>query len=115
MSGRTQEALVVKQFGAQASAYLASAVHAGGEDLAALAALAHGRRGARVLDMGTGGGHVAYAMAPHVARSGRLRSVGGDVVRGRSHRGGARTLEHAARSRAVPKACRSRTKVSTWW
>jgi SAM-dependent methyltransferase len=67
MSARTQEALAEKQFGAQASAYLASAVHAGGEDLAALAALAKGRSGARVLDMGTGGGHVAYAIAPHVA------------------------------------------------
>jgi SAM-dependent methyltransferase len=66
MSGRTQEALVEEQFGAQASAYLASAVHAGGEDLAALAALARGRGGVRVLDMGTGGGHVAYAVAPHV-------------------------------------------------
>lgn len=67
MSGRTQESLAETQFGAQASAYLTSAVHAGGEDLAALAALAKGRRDARVLDMGTGGGHVAYAVAPHVA------------------------------------------------
>jgi SAM-dependent methyltransferase len=67
MSGRTQDTLVVDQFGAQASAYLASAVHAGGADLTALAALAHGRREARALDMGTGGGHVAYAVAPEVA------------------------------------------------
>jgi SAM-dependent methyltransferase len=67
MSERTQDGLVVEQFGAQATAYLTSAVHAAGEDLAALAALAHGRRDARVLDMGTGGGHVAYAVAPHVA------------------------------------------------
>ena len=66
MSGRTQDALVVDQFGARAGDYLTSTVHAAGEDLAALAALAHGRAGARVLDMGTGGGHVAYAIAPHV-------------------------------------------------
>jgi SAM-dependent methyltransferase len=67
MSGQTQEVLVERQFGAQASAYLSSAVHAAGEDLAALAALADGQGGARVLDMGTGGGHVAYAVAPRVA------------------------------------------------
>lgn len=114
MSGRTQEALVEKQFGAQASAYLASAVHAGGEDLAALSALTHGKRGARVLDMGTGGGHVAYAIAPHVSEvvaydlSAEMLSV---VARTAAERD-SRT---SARSRAVPKACRSRTKVSTWW
>jgi SAM-dependent methyltransferase len=67
MSGRTQEALVVGQFGAQASAYLTSAVHAQGADLAALAALASGQPAARALDLGTGGGHVAYAVAPEVA------------------------------------------------
>ena len=67
MNERTQDALVADQYGTQASAYLRSAVHAAGEDLSALAALAHGRRDARVLDMGTGGGHVAYALAPHVA------------------------------------------------
>ena len=67
MSGRTQEKLVVDQYATQAQAYLASTGHATGEDLSALAALVHGRVGARVLDMGTGGGHVAYAVAPHVA------------------------------------------------
>ena len=67
MSGRTQEDLVVGQYATQAQAYLTSTVHAAGADLAALAALAHDRPEARVLDMGTGGGHVAYAVAPHVA------------------------------------------------
>jgi SAM-dependent methyltransferase len=66
MSARTQEALAAAQFGAQAGAYLTSAVHAQGADLAALAALAAGQAGARVLDLGCGGGHVAYAVAPHV-------------------------------------------------
>jgi ubiquinone/menaquinone biosynthesis C-methylase UbiE len=64
MSARTQETLVVEKFGDQANAYLASAVHAEGADLRALAALAHGQ--ARALDLGCGGGHVAYAIAPHV-------------------------------------------------
>ena len=67
MSGRSQEALAEAQFGAQAGAYLQSAVHAQGPDLAALAALAEGEAQARVLDLGCGGGHVAYAVAPHVA------------------------------------------------
>jgi ubiquinone/menaquinone biosynthesis C-methylase UbiE len=64
MSARTQESLAVEQFGARAGAYLTSAVHAQGADLAALAALAQGQ--ARALDLGCGGGHVAYAVAPQV-------------------------------------------------
>ena len=67
MSDRSQDNLVVTQYASQAGAYLTSAVHAAGADLSALAALTHGRTQARVLDMGTGGGHVAYAVAPHVA------------------------------------------------
>jgi SAM-dependent methyltransferase len=67
MATRTQEALAAAQFGARAGAYLTSTVHANGADLAALAALAEGKRTARVLDLGCGGGHVAYAVAPLVA------------------------------------------------
>lgn len=63
MGSTTQDALAVRQFGARAGAYLTSAVHAQGDDLAALAALARDRPGCRVLDLGTGGGHVAYAAA----------------------------------------------------
>jgi ubiquinone/menaquinone biosynthesis C-methylase UbiE len=64
MNARTQESLVVGQFGARAEAYLASPVHAQGADLAALATLARGQ--GRALDLGCGGGHVAYAVAPLV-------------------------------------------------
>ncbi len=70
MSGQTQDVLAVRQFGARADAYLTSAVHAEGADLAELAALVRQRPNCRVLDMGTGGGHVAYAAAV----------AGGDVV-----------------------------------
>lgn len=59
--------LVGQQFGARAEAYLTSAVHAQGADLGALADLARGRGGARVLDLGCGGGHVSFAVAPEVA------------------------------------------------
>lgn len=64
---RSHERHVVDQFGAQAEAYLASAVHAEGEDLEALAGIAAARPGAAVLDLGCGAGHVSFRVAPHVA------------------------------------------------
>jgi SAM-dependent methyltransferase len=66
MQARSHEALLGRQFGARAAAYLSSAVHAQGADLESLANLARGRADARVLDLGCGGGHVSYAVAPHV-------------------------------------------------
>ncbi len=58
-----QAALVARQFGSQASAYVASRTHAEGDDIAELAALAASIPNARVLDLGCGGGHVSYAAA----------------------------------------------------
>ncbi len=63
---RTHEALVEGQFGSRASAYLTSAVHAQGADLDALASLVQGGSQARVLDLGCGGGHVSFKVAPQV-------------------------------------------------
>src|SRR5499433_950236 len=63
---RTHEALVDRQFGARAAAYLSSAVHAQGPDLDALVALVDGRAEARVLDLGCGAGHVSFRVAPRV-------------------------------------------------
>jgi len=63
---RTHEALVDRQFGARATAYLSSAVHAQGPDLDALVALVDGRSEARVLDLGCGAGHVSFRVAPRV-------------------------------------------------
>ena len=51
----------------RAQDYVTSAVHAGGADLDQIEALVRGRREARVLDLGCGGGHVSYRAAPHVA------------------------------------------------
>jgi len=62
----SQESLAAGQFGPQAEAYVVSPVHAQGEDLAQLAAMMAGHRDARALDMGCGGGHVAFHVAPHV-------------------------------------------------
>ena len=65
---RSHETIVEDQFGAQANAYVESAVHAEGDDLDALEALVEREKPDRAVDVGTGGGHVAYRLAPH-ARS----------------------------------------------
>src|SRR6266404_2611086 len=63
----TQEQLVTRQFGPRAADYLTSAVHAAGEDLQQLATMVAGAKTARLLDLGCGAGHVAFAVAPAVA------------------------------------------------
>ena len=67
MSTTSQESLVTNQFGPRAAAYVTSAVHAQGEDLRQLAGIVRGHGNARVLDLGCGGGHVAFNIAPEVA------------------------------------------------
>ena len=69
MTFATQEDIVERQFGNHAAAYVTSAVHSSGEDLAALGRLVAEKPG-RVLDLGSGGGHVAFAAA----------TSGGEVV-----------------------------------
>ena len=69
-TARTVKSAVQQQFGRAAAGYAVSAVHVGGPDLAAMLAEAQdiaGLSGARVLDVGTGAGHTAFALAPHVA------------------------------------------------
>jgi SAM-dependent methyltransferase len=67
MSGADQARVVEQQFGPRAEAYLHSTVHAQGADLEAFAAMLAGSGAARLLDLGCGGGHMAFAAAPHVA------------------------------------------------
>jgi ubiquinone/menaquinone biosynthesis C-methylase UbiE len=58
---------VADAFGSTAAAYLTSAVHASGADLADLSATFAATCGnAVVLDMGCGAGHASFAVAPHV-------------------------------------------------
>jgi protein-L-isoaspartate O-methyltransferase len=57
---------VREQFGRSARAYVESAYHAHGSDLARLVALAEPRPTDRALDISAGGGHTALALAPHV-------------------------------------------------
>ncbi len=61
---RSHESHVVSQFGARAASYVSSAVHASGEDLQQIADLAKARQPLRALDMGCGGGHVSFHVAP---------------------------------------------------
>ncbi len=75
---------VQRQFGAVATNYVTSAVHARGADLAELVRLAALRGHERVLDLGTAVGHTAFALA---ARADRV--VGIDLT--------AEMLDHAQR------------------
>ena len=59
---------VQAQFGASAAAYVASPLHAAGEDLDRLLAWGAARRPDCVLDVATGGGHTALAFASIVRR-----------------------------------------------
>jgi ubiquinone/menaquinone biosynthesis C-methylase UbiE len=61
-------ARVKQQFGENAAFYLTHAPHAHGESLERMLALTEPQRGWQVLDIATGGGHVAYTFAPHVSR-----------------------------------------------
>lgn len=60
-----QEDRVAAQFGAVAADYVTSPAHATGEDLAQLTALAEQHPSGRALDLGCGGGHASFAIAPH--------------------------------------------------
>lgn len=60
--------LVQEQFGKTAASYLTSKPHAQGKSLERLVELAAPKSSWRMLDIATGGGHVAYIFAPRVAR-----------------------------------------------
>jgi SAM-dependent methyltransferase len=60
--------VIDRQFGSAAADYVTSAVHASGADLERIAAVAAATAPRHAVDLGTGGGHVAYAMAPHAGR-----------------------------------------------
>ncbi|MBS0976288.1 SAM-dependent methyltransferase, partial [Serratia rubidaea] len=60
MSNNNHHDVVDRQFGAQANAYLTSAVHAQGNDLQRLGQLLAAYPQARVLDLGCGAGHASF-------------------------------------------------------
>jgi ubiquinone/menaquinone biosynthesis C-methylase UbiE len=58
---------VQRNFGAAAADYVTSKVHASGQDLSWLVEAAALTGTEHVLDIATGGGHAAFALAPHAA------------------------------------------------
>ena len=62
------KSLVQEQFGKTAASYLTSPPHALGKSLERLVAVTSPQKNWHVLDVATGGGHVAYVFAPQVAR-----------------------------------------------
>lgn len=68
MKANTHEALVGKQFGDRAQAYLQSSVHAQGKDLERLASWLSEKPDAALLDVGCGAGHASFVAATQVAQ-----------------------------------------------
>jgi ubiquinone/menaquinone biosynthesis C-methylase UbiE len=62
------QSMVAESFGNRADAYVKSAVHAGGPDLATLVATLQARGAESLLDLGCGGGHLSFHAAPLVGR-----------------------------------------------
>jgi ubiquinone/menaquinone biosynthesis C-methylase UbiE len=66
LSEQEHKERVRAQFGATAQDYVDSARHRAGRDLDRLVELAEGKQSERALDIATGGGHTALAIAPTV-------------------------------------------------
>jgi ubiquinone/menaquinone biosynthesis C-methylase UbiE len=64
---QSHHSFVNAAYSPRANDYVTSAVHATGEDLDQIESLVRGNAKARALDLGCGGGHVSYRVAPHVA------------------------------------------------
>jgi ubiquinone/menaquinone biosynthesis C-methylase UbiE len=64
---RAKLQLVQRNFGAAAADYVTSKVHASGQDLSWVVEVATLTGTERVLDIATGGGHAAFALAPYAA------------------------------------------------
>jgi ubiquinone/menaquinone biosynthesis C-methylase UbiE len=84
----THNDVVLEQYDSRANAYLTSAVHAAGADLDAMAAAVGQRPDAIALDMGCGGGHVTFRLAPLVGKivacdlsAAMLETVAGEAAR----------------------------------
>lgn len=97
--------LVQEQFGRTAASYLTSAPHAKGKSLDRLVDLVEPKKDWRMLDVATGGGHVAYVFAPHVARvwATDITDEMLDLVRGEAQQRGLANIRTAyAKAEALP-------------
>ena len=68
MQAASHNSVVLDQYTTRASAYVNSAVHAAGQDLDLIAQVLANQRGAVALDVGCGGGHLTYRLAPLVKK-----------------------------------------------
>jgi len=81
--------LVKQQFGAHAPNYVTSAVHAKGQSLDRMLELVNPRPEWRALDIATGGGHTALALAPRVHEvvatdlTSEMLAAAGQFIRGK--------------------------------
>jgi ubiquinone/menaquinone biosynthesis C-methylase UbiE len=97
--------LVQEHFGKTAASYLTSAPHAKGKSLERLVDLVQPQKDWRMLDVATGGGHVAYAFAPHVARvwATDMTDEMLELVRGEAQKRGLANIRTAyAKAEALP-------------
>jgi len=77
---QSQEDVIAGQFGPRAQAYVESAVHSQGADLEALRRRLIEAGPQKALDLGAGGGHVAYLLAAH-AREAVAVDLSPDMLR----------------------------------
>jgi ubiquinone/menaquinone biosynthesis C-methylase UbiE len=68
MQTTSHNSVVLEQYATRASAYVHSAVHAAGQDLDLITQILANQRGAVALDVGCGGGHLTYRLAPLVSQ-----------------------------------------------
>ncbi len=96
--------LVTAQFGPRAAAYVASQVHATGADLEQLAELAKaGPPNGRALDLGCGGGHASFHVAPHVGQM-VAYDMSVDMLNAVSHAAADRGLSNIVTRQGVAEA-----------
>src|SRR6476646_614840 len=96
---------VQEQFGKTAAHYLTSKPHAAGKSLERLVILTSPQKNWRALDVATGGGHVAYTFAPHVARmwATDITQEMLDMVKGEAGKRGLANIRTAyAKAEALP-------------
>lgn len=115
---RTHEQTVQSQFDPRAGAYLTSAVHAAGPDLERAKALVQQAVpvAAQALDIGCGGGHLSFALAPYVARMIALDPSPGmldTVSKAAAARGLSRIETRQGNAESLPFADRSFPLVCT--
>ncbi len=115
---RTHEQTVQEQFDPRAKAYLSSAVHASGPDLAHAGGLVRDTAAGvgQALDVGCGAGHLAFSLAPHVERIVALDPSPGmlaAVASGATERGASRIEVRQGSAEALPFADASFNLVCT--